>query len=95
MVLVEEFRGPFAGLNPGLAESGDCESLFTQLKTKKMIAEKYLALHFLSIQQALEEGEPENICWLPATEIPADGLTEVRSDMVPLLRLLESGFCVS
>ena len=55
-----------------------------------MVAEKYLVRHFLSIQQALEEGELENAYWLPGTENPADGLTKVRSDMV-LLRLLESG----
>ena len=72
----------------------DCESLFTRIKTKKMIPEKYLERHFLSIQQALGAGDLENAYWLPGTENPADGLTKVRSDVVPLLRLLESGsFC--
>ena len=60
----------------------------------KMTAEKYLVRHFLSIQQALEEGDLENAHWLPGTENPVDGLTKVRSDMVSPLRLLESGrFC--
>ena len=44
-----------------------------------MITEKYLAR-----QQALEEGEMENTYWLPGTENPADGLTKVRGDLVPL-----------
>ena len=32
-----------------------------------------------------------NVYWLPGLENPAIGLTETRSDMDPLLRLLESG----
>ena len=72
-----------------------CESPATRLKEKKMIAEKYLERHFLSIQQALGEGDLENAYWLPGTENPADSLTKVRGDVVPLLRLLESGaFCL-
>ena len=46
---------------------------------------------FLSTQQAKEEGDLENAYWLPGTENDADGSTKVRSEMVPLLRLLESG----
>ena len=69
----------------------DCESLFTYLKTKKLTAEKYLVRRFLSIQQALGGGDLENAYWLPGAENPADGLTRVRSYMVPLLQLLESG----
>ena len=56
-----------------------------------MIAKKYLVRHFLSIQRALEGGNLENAYWLPGTENPADGLTEVRSDAVRLLRLSGSG----
>ena len=37
------------------------------------------------------EGALGNAYWAPETEDPADGLTEVRSDVVPWLRLLESG----
>ena len=94
MLLLKDFYGPSGGINPGVVGMGDCESLFTHLKTKKMAAEKYLVRHFLSIQQALEEGDLENAYWPPGTENPADGLTKVRSDMVTPLRLLESGgFC--
>ena len=56
-----------------------------------MISEESLVRHFLSIQQAWGEGDLENAHWLPGTGEPADGLTRVRSDMVPPLRLLESG----
>ena len=69
----------------------DCESVATRLKTKRMVAEKYMVRRFFSIQQALEGGELENAFWIPGTENSADGLAEVRSDMVPLLRLFEPG----
>ena len=54
-------------------------------------AEKYLARQYVGIQQPLEEGELDNGHWPPGSENPADGLTEVRSDMAPLRRLLQSG----
>ena len=47
--------------------------------------------HFLDIQQSLEEGELENVYWIPGTENPADGLTKLRSEMGPILALLETG----
>ena len=70
---------------------GDCESLFTHLKKGKMIAEKFLAKHFLPIQQTLEEKGLDTAYWIPGKENPADGLTKLRSEIPPLLRLLESG----
>ena len=85
------FSGPFEGVNPGVAGLGGCESLFTHLKTQKMVAEKYLVRHFLSKRQSLEEGGLENASWPPGAENPADGLTKVRSGAIPLLRLLETG----
>ncbi len=56
-----------------------------------MITEKYLVRHFLSIQQSLEDGELENVYWIPGTENPADGLTKLRSEMGPISALLETG----
>ncbi len=41
----------------------------------------------MSIQQALEEEELNNVFWIPGTENPAAGLTELRSEILPLLRL--------
>ena len=77
------FYAPFEGLNPGMIGSEDCESPFAHLKTKKMLAEQYLARYFLRIQQALEKGEVDNAYWLPGTENSAYGFTKVRSDMAP------------
>ena len=56
-----------------------------------MITEKYLVRHFLSIQQFLEDGELDNVYWLPELENPADSLTKVRCEMIPILTLLETG----
>ena len=78
-------------MHSGAAGLGDCGSLSTHLKTEKMVAEKYLVHHFLSILQALEEGELENTHWPPGAGYPADGLAKVRSNVIPLLRVLESG----
>ena len=47
--------------------------------------------HFLGNQQSLEEGELENVYWIPGTENRADGLTKLRSEMGPILALLETG----
>ena len=91
MALIREFYTPFVGLSPGMVGLEDCESLFSHLRTKRMITEKYLVRHFLSIQQSLDNNELDNIYWLPGTENPADGMTKVRSEMPPMLRLLEFG----
>ena len=69
----------------------DCESLFSHLRTKRMITEKYLVRHFLSIQQSLDDKELDNVYWLPGTENPADGMTKLKSEMQPMLHLLEFG----
>ena len=90
MWLLRDFFGPFCGGNPGPAEMEDCKSLVTRLGARKMAAEKYSVRHFVSVQQALEGGELDNAYRVPGTENPADGLTWVRCDMAPLLRLLES-----
>ena len=91
MALLREFYAPFSRMSPGLVAMEDFESLFTHLKNKKMVTEKYLVRHFLSIQQFIEEGDLDNVYWLPGTENPADGLTKSRSEMGPILALLETG----
>ena len=65
--------------------------MFTHLRNRKMVAEKYLVRHILSIQQFIEEGDLDNVYWIPGTENPADGLTKIRSEMGPILALLETG----
>ena len=72
-------------------EMQDCESLFTDLEEQKMVAEKYPVRHFLRIQQVLEQGELDNVYWPPGSENPADGLTKVKGEMIPLHRFPESG----
>ena len=89
--LLREFYGPFPRISPGLVGMEDCESLFAHLKNKQMITGKYLVRHFLSIQQFLEDGELENVYWIPGTENPADGLTKLRSEMGPITAPLETG----
>ena len=88
MLLLKGRFGPFEGVNPGKVGLEDCEGLRTHFKTVERIVEKYLVRHLLSAQRALGEGEFENV---RSTENPADVLTRVRSDMVPLLRPLGSG----
>ena len=68
----------------------DCESLFTRLKKNKLITEKFVR-HFLAIQQAIEFQELDNVYWIPGKENPANGLTKLRSEILLLLRLMESG----
>ena len=91
MALLREFYGPFSHISPGLVGMEDCESLFTHLKRKKVIAEKFLPRHFLAIQQAIEIRELDNVYWIRGRENPADGLTKLHSGGLPLLRLMESG----
>ena len=91
MLSLKGVYGPFESMDPGVGGLEDSESLLTHLKKKKITTKKYLARHFLSIQQALGEGDLENAHWLPGTENPADSLTKVRRDMAPLLRLLGTG----
>ena len=86
MLLLKDFYGPFEGMSPGAMGSENCEGFRTHLKKKKqeeMISEKFLVRNFLSIQRALEAGVMGNAYWLPGTENPAEGLTEVRIDVVP------------
>ena len=94
MILMGALCEPLAGLTPGAIGFEDRESLLAHLQSRKMIAEMYSGRHFLSIQQAPEQGDLANSHLLPATENPADGLPTEQSEMVPLLRISESGrFC--
>ena len=90
MSMLRKFYGHFSGLSPGLAGLEDCENLFTRRKKSEMITGKFLAMHFLSIQQALEQKDLDNVYRIPGKENPADGLTKLRCEILPLLRLLES-----
>ena len=56
-----------------------------------MVAEEFLRWHLLGNEQPVGSGNLDNVKWLLELENRADGLTKVGSDMVPSLRLLESG----
>ena len=71
----------------------DRESLFTLLKTKKIVVKGQLSRHFLGFQQVLEQGETESGFWLRWLENPAAGMMRVRSDAILLLRPLVPGAC--
>ena len=91
MPLPQEFYDPCADLPTGAIGFEGRDSVFTTLRDKKTIAEKFLARRFLGIQRSPESGELGNAFWIPAAESPDDGIIEVRSDMGPLLRPAESG----
>ena len=76
-----------------MAGMEDCESLFTRLKKNKLITEKFPARHFPAIQQAIEPQELDNVYWIPGKENPAGGLTQLHSEILPVLRLMEAGTC--
>ena len=56
-----------------------------------MLSGKYLVRHIPSAQQALEQEELGNAMWPPGPANPAGGLTQVKSDFVPLSSLLKAG----
>ena len=91
MSTLREFYGRFLDIRPRMVGFEDCESLFTHLKNKKVITEKFLIRHFLAIQQAPELKELDNAYWLLGLGNPADGLTGKKRDIGPLTQLLESG----
>ena len=93
MALLREFFAPFSRMSPSLVETEDCESLSAHLGNRKMITEKYLARHSLSIHQFFEEGELGDVYWIPGPENPTDGLTKIKSEMGPILALLEPDRC--
>ena len=89
--MLREIYGHFANLYPGMAGLEDCEHLFTHLEQNKMITEKFSARHFLATQKAPAIQESGNVFWIPGRESPAAGLTELHSEVLPLLRFMESG----
>ena len=54
MSMLRELYGRFADSYSGMASLEDCESLSTHVRRNKLITEKFLARHFLAIQQAIE-----------------------------------------
>ena len=91
MSMFPEFYGHCLNLYPGMVGLEDCESLFTDIKKKQVVAETFLVRHFLAIQRTIEMDELYNAYWIPGFGSPPGGLTKLKSDLVPPLRLIESG----
>ena len=95
MSMLREFYGSFADWYPGMVGLEDCESLLTRLKknilVRHLFTESFLVRHFLAIQQTIEIQELDNVYWIPGKGNPADGLTKLQSETLPLLRLMEAG----
>ena len=75
MSLLEGFNGPFVNLPPGMVDLEDYGS-------------REAVRHSSGVQQSSGHSESGNAYWLTGTVNPADGLTKVLSEMVPLPRLL-------
>ena len=85
------FPAPFMDMSLFTAGLEDCEGPFSHRRKRKTITKKYLARHFMEVRQALDNGVLDNVCWLPGPENLAGALAKVECDMVPLLRMLQSG----
>ena len=91
VALSREFYDPVVAAFPGVTGFEICESLFANRKNKKVIAEKFSVRRVRGTQQLLGNKVLGNAFRPPGLERPAEGLIKVKSDSVPLLRLLESG----
>ena len=90
--LLELFAPPVQ-LSPSMAGLEDCGGHCARARNNGAVAEECLARRFLEIQQDPVIGGLGNVYRLPGPENPADGRAKVRSDTVPMLCLLQSGFC--
>ena len=91
VTLLREIYEHVVELSPDKIYFEDRESLLARLRPKANVTEKFPIRHFLAIHQSLEMEEFENARWRPGCGDPADGFTKTKRDMVPLLRLTESG----
>ena len=91
MPTLREFFGRFSRLRPGMAGFEDREGLSTHLRNKKVATEKFLVRRCLATKQAFKLKELGNVYWTPGFGNPAAGLTKIKGDLAPLLRLLVSG----
>ena len=91
MALLREFYVPFSGAPPGMVGLEDFESLFSDLKNRKLVNGKFSVRHILSVQQFIEEGKLDNEFGLPGVENPVGGLTKLKSEMGPIPPLPETG----
>ena len=91
MSMLREFHGHFADLFLGTVGLEECGSPSTRLGEDRMIAEKLLVHLSPAIQEASELEELGNLYRFPGRGNPADGMTQLHSGILPLVRLIESG----
>ena len=89
------FFAPILDLSLGVVGLEGCEGLSTHLRNKKTFAGKVPEPHFLGLQRSLGDGELDNVSPEEFSGNPADGSTEVTSDMGPLERFPQSVFFCS
>ena len=80
-----EFYALFVGMEPGMVGLEECKSSFFRPFNRKMVTEKYLARHHLSIKNAAQSGILHKFHWPPGRENPADGFAKRQRDVVPLV----------
>ena len=66
----------------------DCGSVLSHLQKNRLITEKYLVRHFISLQELLNAGEISNVFWSPELVNPSDGLTKSSTANIPLINSL-------
>ena len=92
--LLREFFGPFVETSPCLVGLEDYEGLLARRGNKGAITGENSARYLSGSQLSPGSNAMESVCWPPGTESCADGLNDVKSDMVPLLRMLRRrAFC--
>ena len=89
--ILRKCHAPLGYLSPGMIGFEARGSLSTHLPNAKTAPDRYLVRHFPGIQRALGSHELGDGHRLPAAGNPADGLANVKSDMVPILRTLQTG----
>ena len=92
VAILREFNTPFVDSGRGMLGVEDCGSLLIRLRSKESITEKYGVRRPLGKQQPLVNREMDNVFWLPGTGNLAGGSAKVKSDTIPLSRMLQLGF---
>ena len=85
MARLGEFYVSFADASPAMVGMEVCESLLARPDVARTGLEKFFALRFSRIQQALEQGDSDNAFRPTGPGSPADGLAEVKGNPAPLL----------
>ena len=92
--LLQSFYASCLCLGRGVMGLEDCESLSPYMIKSRVLAEEHLPRRFLPIQNPVRSHTLKNVFWPPDPKNPADGLTILKCDLVPLRALLNEEACV-